>query len=520
MGARSGFSIEVIAMRRTRVILLIAAVGVFIQGSGVHQLPAAGNEGGFQTSSWALIWDDVGHLALAVDGERNICIVGICCKEVDLDPTAGEFLYAPSKPWSWVGGYALKISTSGELLWARTFEASEVTSPSDVAVDSAGGVYIAGRFEGTLSFDGQPSVVAPEWDVEDPCLFKLDSSGELEWMYSVHGEDTGGSQGSLVAVDTQDNVYLAGTYGGYPRFEQTTPPLSWPDWRVLSSTTNAFLVKLDAQANVKWARKWAGGHTVSLGGMAVDRRGSVCVTGAAIPYLGATWFFEEHGEVDFEFELGSFLIRFDTYGFPLCTDSLHSAFGSPSKVAFDASGELYIAGSRRSGLGLYLDEAQESAGALDVGTLYIAHYTRDLGFQVIESLDGENESRASGLAVDSQGVDSQGNVYVSGSFWAEADLDPGIDEDWHRGGPYWNHFVIRLNSGLGYMGSFMWMVSERSYGLEPTACDVAVDPDGNVYVISGCSTDSTIRLTRDFAWEGELGDHSRVLFKLSPDVFR
>ena len=83
--------------------------------------------------------DDNGS-SVAVDSSGNVYIAGGFEETVDFDPGAGTANLTSSAGDT--DGFVLKLDSSGNYLWARSFSGSGISS---VAVDSSGNVYKIGR---------------------------------------------------------------------------------------------------------------------------------------------------------------------------------------------------------------------------------------------------------------------------------------------------------------------------------------------------------------------------------------
>ena len=98
---------------------------------------------------------------------------------------------------------------SGGHRWSKAYgDASPFQYAGGVAVDQAGGVWAVGLFFGTL-----PIGLAPFFASDDGDAFavKLDDSGNLE-RYRHWGDGTVLQQADDVAVDGDDNAYVAGSF--------------------------------------------------------------------------------------------------------------------------------------------------------------------------------------------------------------------------------------------------------------------------------------------------------------------
>src|SRR5690606_8652540 len=93
--------------------------------------------------------------------------------------------------------FLAKYDASGALQWKRQLGTPVDDRAHGVAVDGAGGVYIAGRTEGSL---GGPSA-----GNRDAFLAKYDAAGALQWTRQLG--TSAGEYADGVAVDGAGDVY-------------------------------------------------------------------------------------------------------------------------------------------------------------------------------------------------------------------------------------------------------------------------------------------------------------------------
>jgi hypothetical protein len=99
----------------------------------------------------------------------------------------------------------VKYTSAGSKLWVHEIVPTKLpggASASGVAIDASGSAYIAGGAFGTLPGSTDPTTNA------DVLLAKYSGGGTQEW---VHRRGVGNDDTNAVAVDTADNVFLAGS---------------------------------------------------------------------------------------------------------------------------------------------------------------------------------------------------------------------------------------------------------------------------------------------------------------------
>jgi hypothetical protein len=198
--------------------------------------------------------------------------------------------------------WLVKYTAAGKKAWSRSWAgpAGLMGDVYDIAVDSAGSVYVAGRTRPTAS-------------VWDSALLKYDASGHLKWAdtWAASAQD---DEMRAIALDAAGNVYVAGNgvrSGDWDIFTAKYRPTDgvqqWATWYdgsgydsgfdiavdhsgvsyVAGNTNNlaqpdeALLVKTSASGAFVWAKTWGTGavsHDEWLD-VAIARSGAVLVAG-------------------------------------------------------------------------------------------------------------------------------------------------------------------------------------------------------------------------------------------------
>jgi len=209
----------------------------------------------FKTSTgnggYASIW-----YQFDVDDHNNIYMHGLYSGTVDFGEsnTTGD------------GIFTSKLNSSGEAYWVRELKGTSATS-SGIIADKEGGVYAWGTFSGEL--EGDIATISNE-EANSIYLAKYDSQGDMKFFKSFR------STGNLIAVgaialDGDNNICLTGMF---------TDELSFSDFSFTSGGGNdAFLIKLNSNGNLLWAKQFEGLGQVWSRSVACDKDDNIYVTG-------------------------------------------------------------------------------------------------------------------------------------------------------------------------------------------------------------------------------------------------
>jgi hypothetical protein len=140
---------------------------------------------------------------LAIDpSDDSIVVTGVFNGTVDF---GGQTLTSGST-------FLAKYSTTGQLVWARAIGQNVMTGTTNIAIDSTGNIALAGAFStGTLEL-GSAAYTVP-YDDEGGFVIEFDPSGNQLWGTAFPGTGMGGPVPFMLALDTNDDVLLAGGIG-------------------------------------------------------------------------------------------------------------------------------------------------------------------------------------------------------------------------------------------------------------------------------------------------------------------
>ncbi|NLF06627.1 MAG: hypothetical protein GX594_01420, partial [Pirellulaceae bacterium] len=153
-------------------------------------------------------------LALSFDG--SVHVTGGFQGVVDFDPGAGVY-NLNSEGFRRL--YAMKLTSSGNFVWAAGFGGTGWDLAGDIAVDDAGGVYVSGGFQGNADFDpGAGAYTLASAGQKDAFALKLNSSGTFQWAKRTGGVGDDSANGIAVYSPTGE-VYTAGYFHGSADFD-------------------------------------------------------------------------------------------------------------------------------------------------------------------------------------------------------------------------------------------------------------------------------------------------------------
>ncbi len=216
--------------------------------------------------------------AVAVDAAGNVYTVGTMMRTVNFNPagTPATNLAATSNSYSDV--FIWKLNASGALVWAKKIGGSTAHEDAwHIMLDSEGGIYVAGRFRGTVNFNpaGTPAsnMTGPTAGIAwNGFVLKLNSNGEFAWARQIPSSAM--SQARALAIDHNDNIYVTG-------FFIVTAYLNpgGAGGSITASTSNTYILKLRKNNDFMWVKTFTSAGENMAHHLALDAQANVYTTG-------------------------------------------------------------------------------------------------------------------------------------------------------------------------------------------------------------------------------------------------
>lgn len=374
------------------------------------------------------------------------------------------------------------------LQWAKIFEGvnphgvDEMSNGRSIAVDADGNVYSVGLLANNVDFDPGPGTYflsTPGIEGRGIYISKLSPDGEFIWARQILQAISFGT--IEFTLDKDANVFLTAYF---------SDPLDMdpgPGTHILTptSSTDAFVLKLDTDGNFVWAKQFGADHPFNsaVDGTAIttDAEGNLILCGSFIgkadldPGVG-TYFLHSDNKYS------AYILKLNRDGDLIWANGFHNYAGTVGSsgitdVKVDPQGNIYSIGTFRGECDFdpradtfYLRSSGSSDG-------FISKLSSDGNF--IWAKHTGNLVNTNNYFVIPHGLelDSKNNVYISGTFIGPQDFDPGPGEFYMEGeAGYMDGYLLKLTGG----GDFVWV--KRFGGSDnDVGADLAIDPNGNIY---------------------------------------
>lgn len=358
--------------------------------------------------------------------------------------------------------------SSAQLTYSWT---NQVSGPSfqngqSLALDASNNIIMGGStFGNTVFSDVNNTQTVSGFGDYDFYVEKLDPGGQLIW--SKHFGGPGLDILKSVATDPQGNIYLTGQFDQKILFEGGDSISTSADY------SEIFLVKLNPNGQVLWAKQFGGKDNDEGTTLATDPAGNVYLSG----------FFKD--SVDFNPGPDTFLLT-NTSGsgamfiLKLNPDgnfvwAKHMQAGAPFGQSAGLS--LYIKGNYLYTSGYFNGSVDFNPGPsvslltsqFDDG--FLQKFSLQGNLVWIKQISGSGSERT--LAIT---ADAQDNVLCSGYFSSSVDLDPGAGTVTFNSAGNHDLFVLKLNAS----GNYVW--GKKAGGSsQDQAWGITTDRQGNIY---------------------------------------
>jgi hypothetical protein len=277
---------------------------------------------------------------ITIDEDGNVWTTGFYRGLFDSDPGADSSFLEDAAQSS---VFIHKMSPTGELLWAGSFDGTNQSFGYSITSDKAGHVFLTGYFSGRVDFDPtqlENKISATSGNGSDAFLVKLDTDGNLI-MVKVF-ESTGGIRPRRAALDMEGDIYIIGNFSGLADFNPNSGEINRA---AVGSSSDLFILKLDPSGNFKWVNTMGGEASDFAFGLEVDQSNNVVISGR----FEGTVDFDPSSGIDNISSVGRrdiFVQKFDSEGNSLWVKTRGSNLDdNGNKLAIDEKDNIFVCGS-------------------------------------------------------------------------------------------------------------------------------------------------------------------------------
>ncbi|HXL81074.1 MAG TPA: SBBP repeat-containing protein [Pyrinomonadaceae bacterium] len=303
-------------------------------------------------------------------------------------------------------------------------------------------------------------------------------------VYSTYLGGSGDDLGSSIAVDSNNNIYIAGTTSS------TNFPLHGAAFGVNAGLADIFVTKIDAAgANIVYSTYIGGSGQDRGDGLAIDANGNAYLVGRV-----------DSSSTNFPATPGSFAPSyrggdFDGVVFKLNAQGnalVYSGFlggeenDSTEGVVVDPAGNAYVTGGTKSTGFPTTVSAYQGTRAGDTDAYLTKINSTGSALLYSTYLGGSGTDRGSGIAID-----SNGNAYIAG-FTSSSDFPTESAFQNGFGGSF-DAFVAKFDTNSSGINSLVFCSYLGGTG-DDKAYGIAIDGGGNNVYVSGQTSSNNFPL--------------------------
>lgn len=411
--------------------------------------------------------------AIAIDEHNNIYSTGYFTNTVDFDPDTGTFnLTSDIKRDLFVQ----KLDHQGKLVWAKQMKTTGNGNqlPNSITIDPDGNILSTGRFSGTVDFDPDTgSFLLTSIGYDDIYIQKLDADGKLLWAKQIGGSKY--DAGNDLVTDSYANVYITGSFGKTVDFDPGPGAYNLTAVGPGSGYYyDVFILKLSSKGVFQWVRQMGGGTSDYGNAITIDAAGNILTTGSFSgtgdfdPGIGVSNL-TSSGQNDI------FIQKLDSSGRHIWAKQI-SGIGNElsSCITANTNGDIFIGGTFSHsvdfdpGTDTFLLTALTNSNSIFVEKL------DSLGnFIWVRLIEGTKSK-----SLNSMALDKAGNIYSTGNYLGNVDLDPSDSILSFSSKGQYDVFVQKLDSN----GQFEWATSTGSQGYDYSN-DIVINSIGDIITV-------------------------------------
>ena len=351
--------------------------------------------------------------------------------------------------------------------WLNHYPEPDTLEITDIQLSDDDYIYICGHYAGT-DIDFDPGAGTHEASGLGNFISKFTTDGELEWSMEI-GEG-GMMYKAHLEVDADNNLYISGAFYGDYDVDPGT------DEVIVNSSifsTSGLVIKLDSDGNYLWHSLLESSY-VDISATDLSANGDIAVVGN---YVDSILVHHDGGFEELENESaswGSFLVKYDSDGGLTYANNYHGdGYNKIYDVEFDLDDNAIIGGLFYEELIYDQEEILDPFNTMWGGNGFLIKVD-DVG----DLVWAEEIASDSSYHVGSIETDDDGNIYTSGSFSNELDIEL-VDGSiiTLEGVGFQSGFLRKRNSA----GGNIWAIAMETSGWQELSEHIHIGKDDLLY---------------------------------------
>jgi len=361
-----------------------------------------------------------------LEGNNYVYIVGDFSHTLDADPSSTSTFNLTANPTGDNSDiFIIKLSQSGQFIWAKSLGGSGYDKGASVCKDAGGNMYLTGIFQSSM--DSNPGTginTLTSAGTDDIFVLKLDGAGNFIWSFSLGSSP---SETSVKIFNIENQLLLFGTFSGTVDFN---PGPAVNNLSSNSGVITPFLTKYDLNSNfLKAEQIQVISGIVGLSDVSLSPSKDIYFTGDfnsqfdADPSAGSSLLTTVASN-------NGYIVKFDSafnYKWAISTSTVPFSYANCffRGVDVDSLNNVYAVGAISQTVDLDPGSTTYNVTAVAQNAGVVCRYGPAGEFIGGFLLDYNNSSSYNYQSANKVAADKNQNFYVAGSLWGNVDFDPG-----------------------------------------------------------------------------------------------
>jgi len=403
----------------------------------------------------------------ALDASGNIIISGTYNSTVDFDPSSNTATLT-STVASTSHTFIAKYDSNLAFQWVKDIGGRNTVAAviSKLVLDGSNNILITGQYNQSSDFDPSANGVTLTSSGADIFIAKYDLNGNYVWVRKIGGTST--DTGRNIAIDTTNNIYIIGNFGGIVDFDPNAGISN------LDSVNGAnFFAKYDNNGSYIYANNLF----TTINSLLIDNSNALLLSGT---FSGNRDFDPSAATANLtSISTSVFLAKYATdaaYLFAKLIGGDKPSNQVTNFIATDGTGNIYRVGLLSATTDLDPTAATFNVSSVTAPGIFIAKYSSNGN----SFLWGKSFSAAAGssLTISIMNTDTNGNTYIIGRFLGTVDFDPSTNSAnlTSNNGTIFDFYMAKYDSN----GNYLW-AKQLSGNFSAGAKRMLFDASGNFY---------------------------------------
>ncbi len=372
----------------------------------------------------------------------------------------------------------MKYDSNRNLIWSKTIGGIKSERCQKIILDDSNNIYLVGKFSGTLDFDPGDNVfnlTSFSSANDDIFILKLNNNGNFIWAKSFSGSNA--KFVSDIKIDKSGDLICIGNYIGTIDFD---PGINSFNLSNSGSNYGVFICKLNSNGLFNWAKSINSvGDWNSFKIITTDQSDNIIVLGV---FKNLVDFDPDSGIFNLTSNTSShFILKLNTLGQFIWANKLETnSTINEGDIEIDSKNNIVAFGSFNNTF--RYDNVSDSMISNGLADLFLLKLDSNGTHIWQKNLGGIGNDYSTFISLD-----FKDNIFLTGSFYSEADFDPSNNEFILKANDgsnnFTNIFILKLNSNA----NFLWAqkIGSSGAGANVSSNSIYFSPRANIYVTGG-----------------------------------